>query len=97
MCSIWKKLSESRLYVCLGTRSLIGDRFGFAPYEDLDLYKNFEVHRIRNLIQEIFIEGSVASGYVPDHFFLTWVYKLPDEISHGENASNGFSSYVKYT
>ena len=54
------------------------------------------MHRIRNLIQEIFVEGSVASGHMPDHSFLTWVYMLPDETSQSENTSNGNSSYVKY-
>ena len=68
----------------------------FAAYEDLDLFTNFEVHRIRNLIQKVFVEGSAASGHMPDLSFLTWVYMLPDEISQGENTSNDNSSYVRY-
>ena len=51
---------------------------------------------IRNLIQEIFEAGSVTSGHLPDHSFLTWEYRLPDEIADSETTSNDNSCFIKY-
>ena len=88
-------LKDDYTFISSQGGSLVID-YCFVTYEDLELYDNFEVHRIRTLIQEIFEAGSVTSGHLPDHSFLTWEYRLPDEIAHSETTSNDNSCFIKY-
>ena len=60
-------------YTCIKSQGASVEDYCLVPYEDVEKFTQFKVHKMTDLINEIVIIGSIEPGTSkPDHSILTW-------------------------
>lgn len=63
-------------FTYVSTRGLSVVDYCVLPYENLNIYKNFEVIRASELANKSIIAGSIEPRFIPDHSVLKWEMEI---------------------